>query len=70
MVAVYRFELWNSTSLSYVRQSQYVTEAAIERLAGVPLYSTRKLVPANEVNWIGVWETLPEPISGDGALWA
>ena len=53
MVRVFRFELWDRESRSFVRQGQYATEPAIDLLQGVVMYSTLKLAAACDVSGDG-----------------
>ena len=55
LTRVYRFELYDATSRSFVRQARYATEKAITDLRGVVMYSTSKEAPAREIGADGLW---------------
>ena len=52
---VYRYELHDAASRTFVPQRGYATEKAIVALRGVTMYSTGKDVPASEVDLAGIW---------------
>ena len=55
MTRVYRFELYDAISRTFVRQARYATEKAIRDLRGVVMYSTSKEAPSGEIGADGLW---------------
>jgi hypothetical protein len=60
-IRVYRHELYDLASRSFVRQIHYATEKAIVRKGGVVMYSTAREVEAAQVGADGEWALSPAP---------